>query len=145
MAVLQSGVMLGEDENLVMEIEAELWATSSNPIARLIGEITKFIAMILGTRIKGFLVITDKRVIEVSTTIGCYCFTIGRKVKYVLPSSVKEIGYNRSATFLCCCPAFHLYYEGFTQSTSVLLKGVDEAGAKKAADAFYNAIVHSQR
>jgi hypothetical protein len=128
-----------------MEIEAELWATSSNPIAQFIGAIAKFIAMILGTRMKGFLVITNKRVIEVKTTIGCYCFTIGRQVKYVLPSSVKEIGYDRTATFLCCCPAFHLYYEGFTQRTSVLLKGVDEAGAKKAADAFYNAIAYSQR
>ncbi|GHV79089.1 hypothetical protein AGMMS49944_08800 [Spirochaetia bacterium] len=145
MSALKSGIVLGEGENLVMELEAELWATSSNPIARFFGEVAKFIAKIFGTRISGFLVITDKRVCEVKTQIACYCFTVGRQVKYVLPSSVKEIGYDRSATFACCCPAYHLYYEGFTQRTSVLLKGVDEAGAKKAADAFYNAIVHSQK
>lgn len=145
MAALKSGIILGEGETLVMEIEAELWATSSNPIARFLGGITKFIAMIFGTRIKGFLVITDKRVVEVTTRIRCYCFAIGREVKYILPNSVKEIGYDRAATFACCCPAYHLYYEGFTRRTSVLLKGVNEDGAKKAVDAFYSAIIHSQR
>jgi hypothetical protein len=140
MATLASGLMLAEDEKLVLEIEAELWATSSNPIARFFGAVAKFIAMLFGHKIKGFLVITDKRVVEVKTVINCYCFTTGREVKYVLPNSVKEVGYTRSATFLCCCPMFQLYYESFTQRTAVMLKGADESGAKKAADAFYNAI-----
>jgi hypothetical protein len=136
--------MLAEDEKLVMEIEAELWASSSNPIARFVGAICKVIALILGFRLKGFLVITDKRVVEVSTQITCWCFTTARQVKYVLPSSVKEIGYDRSAACCgCCCPAYHLYYESFTQRTSVMLKGVDESGAIKAANAFYAAITHA--
>jgi hypothetical protein len=138
--LLASGLVLAEDEKLVLEIEAELWATSSNPIARFFGAVAKFIAMLFGKRIKGFLVITDKRVVEVKTVINCYCCTTGREVKYVLPNSVKEVGYTRAATFLCCCPMFQLYYESFTQRTAVMLKGMDEAGAKKAADAFYNAI-----
>ena len=143
MATLASGIMLAEDEKLVMEIEAELWASSSNPIARMIGEIQKFIAKIFGIRIKGFLVITDKRVVEVSEQIACWCITVGRQVKYVLPSSVKEIGYTRSSTCFCFCPAYFLYYEAFTQRTSVMLKGADESGALKAANAFYSAIAHA--
>ncbi len=143
MASLASGITLAEDEKLVMEIEAELWATSSNPIARLLGELNRIIAMILGFRKKGFLVITDKRVIEVLTQINCYIFTTGRQVKYVLPSSVKEIGYTKVATCGIFCPAYHLYYEGFTQRTDVLLKGADEAGALQAANAFYSAIAHT--
>ena len=43
MANLKSGLILGEDEHLVVELEAELWATSSNPIARLFGAVVKFI------------------------------------------------------------------------------------------------------
>jgi hypothetical protein len=142
MATLASGIMLAEDEKLVMEIEAELWATSSNPIARFFGAIQRVLAMICGFRKKSFLVITDKRVIEVSTQIACYCITAGRQVKYVLPSSVKEIGYERD-TKCGCCSAYRLYYQGHTQFTSVLLKGADEAGALKAANAFYAAIVHT--
>jgi hypothetical protein len=143
MAILASGLTLADDEKLVMEIEAELWAASSNPFARLLGEINKFIAMIFGFKKKGFLVITDKRVVEVSTQINCWCITTGRQVKYVLPSSVKEIGYTRTATCGCFCPAYRLYYEAFTQRTAVLLKDADEAGALKAANAFYAAITHA--
>jgi hypothetical protein len=143
MATLASGIMLAENENLVMEIEAELWASSSNPAAQLLGSVYKVIAMVLGFRKKGFLVITDKRVVEVSTQIGCWVITTGRQVKYVLPSSVKEIGYDKAATCGFFCPAYHLYYESFTQRTSILLKGADEAGAMKAANAFYNAIAHA--
>jgi hypothetical protein len=144
MAELKSGIMLAENENLVMEIEAELWATSSNPIARFIGAIQRVIAMIFGFRKKGFLIITDRRVVEVTTQINCWCITTGRQVKYVLPSSVKEIGYDRTATCGCCCPMYHLYYESFTQRTAVQLKGVDESGALKAANAFYAAITHAK-
>jgi hypothetical protein len=97
----------------------------------------------LGFRLKGFLVITDKRVVEVSTQITCWCFTTARQVKYVLPSSVKEIGYDKAATCGFFCPAYHLYYESFTQRTSVLLKGANEDGALKAANAFYAAITRA--
>jgi hypothetical protein len=143
MATLASGLMLAEDEKLVMEIEAELWATSSNPIARSLGAINRIIAMIFGFRKKGYLVITDKRVVEVSTQINCWCITTGRQVKYVLPSSVKEIGYEKAATCGCFCPVYHLYYESFTQRTAVQLKDADESGALKAANAFYAAITHA--
>ncbi|MDR2922249.1 MAG: hypothetical protein LBU85_02760 [Treponema sp.] len=144
MATLASGVMLAENEKLVMEIEAELWAASSNPIAQILGSLLRIIAMIFGFKKKGFLVITDKRVVEVSTQIQCWCITVGRQVKYVLPSSVKEIGYTRSATCGCFCPVYFLYYDSFTQRTSVQLKGADENGALKAANAFYAAISVTQ-
>jgi len=144
MAALASGVMLAENEKLVMEIEAELWATSSNPIAQALGSLQRIIALILGFKKKGFLVITDKRVIEVTTQIRCWCITVGRQVKYILPASVKEIGYTRSATCGCFCPVYFLYYESFTQLTRVQLKGADESGALKAANAFYAAISAAQ-
>jgi hypothetical protein len=143
MATLASGIMLAENEKLVMEIEAELWAASSNPIARFIGAFLRIFAMILGYRRKGFLVITDKRVVEVGTQIACWCITVGRQVKYVLPSSVKEIGYERKTTCGCFCPAYYLYYESFTQRTAILLKNADESGALKTANAFYAAIAHA--
>jgi len=144
MAALASGITLGENENLVVELEAELWATSSNPIAQLIGTVRRVFAAILGFKRKGFLVITNKRVIEVYTNVACWCITVGRHVKFLLPSSVKEIGYTKSATCGVFCPAYHLYYESFTQLTSILLKGHDEAGALKITDAFFAAISKSQ-
>jgi hypothetical protein len=143
MATLASGLMLAEDEKLIMEIEAELWATSSNPLSRLFGEVQRIFSMLLGFKKKGYLVITDKRVVEVSTQINCWVITTGRQVKYVLPSSVKEIGYEKTATCGFFCPAYYLYYESFTQLTRIVLKGADEGGALKAANAFYAAIAHT--
>ncbi|MGM9843399.1 MAG: hypothetical protein ACI30S_04170 [Muribaculaceae bacterium] len=146
MSNLKSGVILDPNENLVMELEAELWATSSNPIARLFGAINKIINLILGNRRHGYLVITDKRVIEVSQDRVCWIFNARKDVKYVLPSSVKEAGYLKEATFCgCFCQAYHFYYESWTQSTSILLKGVNESGAKQILDAFYNALCANQK
>jgi hypothetical protein len=140
MAQTKSGVSLADGEQVILELEAELWAVSSNPIAQIMGGIMKTIGKILGYRIKGFLVVTNKRVVEVSETIQCYCFVTNRSIKYVMPTSVKEIGYTRKAVCGCLCPAYHLYYDALTQRTSILLKGADEAAAVKSANAFYSTI-----
>lgn len=140
MTKLKSGIVLNEGENLVMELEAELWATSSNPIAKLIGAIKRVFALILGIKKEGFVVITDKRVVEVIRGKYFYVFDSGKVIRYLLPSGIKEIGYTKEPTFFCFCPAYQLFYEAYTQRTSVLLSDVDEAGAQRVVDAFYNAL-----
>ena len=145
MSNLKSGVQLREGENLVIELEAELWASSQNPIARFFGAIARICALIFGTKKKGFVVITDQRVIEVQQTIACWVFNAGKEIKYVLPSSVKEVGYTKEGTFLgCFCQAYNLYYDSFTQRTSVLLPVSDEAEAQKIVDKFYETISKAQ-
>ena len=69
----------------------------------------------------------------------------GKEVKYVLPSSVKEVGYTKQGTFFgCLCQQYNLYYESFTQSTSVMLPVTEESEAQKVVDAFYKAITAAQ-
>ncbi len=70
----------------------------------------------------------------------CYVFNVAHEVKYLLPSSVKEIGYTKEASCGMFCPAYHLYYETFTNTTSVLLKVATDEEAQKLVDAFYKAI-----
>lgn len=146
MTNLKSGLVLNEGENLVMELEAELWASSSNFIAKIIGMIIKFINLILGNKRKGFVVITDKRVVEIVEFKALWVFNVGRTVKFLLPSSVKEVGYSKEGTFCgCFCQSYNLYYDAFTQRTSVLLSDIDsEAEAQKVVDAFYKAISAAQ-
>lgn len=145
MAQLKSGLVLNEGEKLVMELEAELWATSSNPIARALGAVLKLIYFILGCRIHAYLVITDQRVVEIRQTRACWVFNVAKEVKYVMPSSVKEAGYTKEGTVCgCFCQAYNFYYEGWTQRTSILLKGVNEKEAQGIVDAFYAAICASQ-
>lgn len=146
MTNLKSGLVLNEGENLVMELEAELWASSSNFIAKIIGMIIKFINLILGNKRKGFVVITDKRVVEIVEFKALWVFNVGRNVKFLLPSSVKEVGYSKEGTFCgCFCQSYNLYYDAFTQRTSVLLSDIDsEAEAQKVVEAFYKAISAAQ-
>ena len=138
-------MILGEDEHLVVELEAELWAASSNPIAQLIGAVVKFLNLLLGNKRQGYVVITDKRVVEIIQFKALWVLNTGKNVKYLLPSSVKEVGYIKEGTCCgCFCQSYNLYYDAFTQRTSVLLKDVDEAGAQKVVDAFYKAISAAQ-
>ena len=142
---LKSGLILNEGEKLVIELEAEMWATSQNPIAKLIGQIRKLLALITGSKREGYIVITDKRVVEIVEFKACWVFNLGKNVKYVLPSSVKEVGYTKEGTcFGCFCQAYNLYYDAFTQRTSVLLPVQEEAEAQKIVDAFYKAISAAQ-
>ncbi|MCQ2312631.1 MAG: hypothetical protein MJZ84_04190 [Paludibacteraceae bacterium] len=145
MEKLKSGLLLGENETLVMELEAELWATSQNPIAKLIGKLRKLLALILGFRMNGYVVITDKRVVEILQRKACWVFNLGKNVKYVLPSSVKEVGYTKEGTCLgMFCQSYNLYYESFTQTTTVQLPIAEEKEAQKVVDAFYKAINAAQ-
>lgn len=145
MEKLKSGVVLTEGEVLVAELEAELWATSANPIAKLVGLVVKFINLILGNKRKGYVVITNKRVIEVIQFKALWVLNTGKNVKYVLPSSVKEVGYTKEGTVCgCFCQAYSLYYDAFTQRTSVLLSTSDESEAQRIVDAFYKAISAAQ-
>lgn len=145
MANLKSGVILSEGEELVVELEAELWAASSNIIARIFGFIARIFALIFGIKRKGFVVVTTKRIIEVRQNIACWCFNTGKEVKYVLPSSVKEVGYIKTGTFCgCCCQAYSLYYDAFTQRTAIQLKGMHEAETINLVNTFYKTIQSAQ-
>lgn len=145
MAELKSGVVLNEGEKLIIELEAEMWASSQNPIAKLIGQIRKLCALLTGSKREGYIVITDKRVIEIVDIKACWVFHVAKNVKFVLPSSVKEVGYTKEGAFCgCFCPAYNLYYDAFTQRTSVLLPVTEEAEAQKIVEAFYKAISAAQ-
>lgn len=138
---LKSGLILSEGEEVVVELEAEFWAGNSNPLSKLLGSIQKFFAKIFGYRKTGFVVITNKRVIQVTESTKCYCFTAGKNVKYILPSSIKEVGYTKEDNCCCCCPSFYFYFEAFTEKTAILITESEEY-VKNVVDAFYNAIAY---
>jgi len=141
----KSGFILEDGEILEVALEAELWAGSSNPIDRFFGACARILSLILGTKKHGFIIITNKRIVEVTQNKACWVFNAGKEIKNVLPSSVKEVGYTAQGTFCgCFCQAYHLYYDAFTQKTSVLLKGANEEEAARVAKAVYNIVVKPQ-
>jgi nitroreductase len=86
-----------------------------------------------------FIVVTNKRVVEIVQFKAFFVLNQGRCVKILTPGSIKEVGYTKEGQFCgCLCQSYNLFYESFTQKTSVLLSSVDsEDGAQKVVDAFY--------
>ncbi len=64
---------------------------------------------------------------------------------YCPQASKKPVTQKKVHSSVVFCPAYHFYYESWTQSTSMMLKDADEETAKKVLDAFYNAIRHAQK
>lgn len=142
MAKLKSGLVLQEGEELQMELEAELWADGSNIIQKIIGQIRKLIGFLLGFKRTGYIVVTNKRVIEILKLRALWVLNQGQIVTILTPGSIKEVGYTKTGQFCgCLCQAYTLFYESFTQRNNVLLSEVSsEEEAQKIVDAFYKAI-----
>ena len=141
MAATKSGVVLQDGEQLIVELEAELWATTSNFFLNMGLTIMKVIMKILGTSMKGFVVVTNKRIIEVNTKKVCFVFTMSREIKCIMPHCLLNVGYAREGTLACFCPVYCLVYGGHSMMPRrVRLKGFDEDQAAKLAGEVFNAI-----
>lgn len=136
----KSGIILDDGEQVVQEVEAEFYATSSNPLAKLFGIIAQFINLILGNKEKAFLVITNKRIFVTATSVRLYCITAGKNISYILPSSVQEIGYVKSSTCWFFCPAYDFYYKTTMRMLRFQVKEFDEKQMKKLVDDFYGTL-----
>lgn len=144
MTELKSGILLTEGENLVVELEAEMWVTGLNAIDKMFGYIYKFFAMLLGVRKEGYIVITNKRVVEVRKDKIFFVMDNGKTITYLMPNSIKEIGYTKEPTFFCFCPVYHLFYDALTQHTSIRLKDMDEAEVQNVVHSFYSALHNAE-
>lgn len=107
-------------------------------------EFLNSVLKICGYRVSGWIVITNKRVVEVKSTYNCWCIESSKEIKYVLPSSVKEVGYTKVISCGCCCPVINFYYEAHTQRTQILISE-GEAEAQRIVDAFYAAIAAANK
>jgi hypothetical protein len=138
MTSLKSGVDLLENETLVLEMDAELYVTSSWVILRFFYGIIRFLAQIFGFKKRGFLVVTNKRFVEVYTQIIFWVITIRKYVKSVPAGHIgKEIDYVKKGTFAFLFRAYQLYYERTRRRVYVILRGLDEREVHSAANTVY--------
>ena len=138
---LKSGYKLEDGEQLVMEIEANMRETSSNPLAVLWDAIRGIFELILGFSNKGFLVMTNKRVVMITKYKAFFVIEKGSTLSNILPHSVSNVGYSKMGT--CCCGLFCKKYQFFFTAAHeyefTLFSSTDE-DAKAIVDAFYNAL-----
>jgi hypothetical protein len=136
----ENRISLLPDEQLVFQIEADFWNVGNNPLQKALGKFVKTINKILGTSIRGQLIVTNKRVIEVREDISCYCISAGKSMKVVMPHSIKEVGYKMTRVCGLFCPVYTLYYEGHTQSTEIQVADGSEADMVRYIEAFCSVV-----
>ncbi|EKR73091.1 hypothetical protein LEP1GSC041_1451 [Leptospira noguchii str. 2006001870] len=127
-------------EEKVFELEADFWNRGSNPIQKFIGNFMRIIAKIFGTKIRGKLVITNLRALEMKETVQCYCIPTKREVKLLTKNSIKEVGYEMDKICLVFCPTYSLYYEAHTQSTTIAVQNGSDEQMLDLLAKFYNVI-----
>jgi hypothetical protein len=142
MTSLQSGVTLLDNETLVLEMDAELYVTSSCAFLRFIHGIIRFFAQILGFRKRGFLVVTNKRFVEVYNQIIFWIINIRKYVKSIPLERIEgEVDYVKKGTFAFLFRAYQLYYNKRTnRRVYVILRGLEEQDAHAAANAVYRTL-----
>jgi len=140
----KSGINLMDGEQLVVEVEAEMYDTGSGPLGRIMGIFSKFAAKASGSVEKGYLVVTDKRVILVTEQKICCVFQKSKGVTSFLPNSVYKMGWVKEGTLLCCCPTINLWYSTrYGDGKDIRMIGATEDTAMKAIDAFFKMVSQS--
>jgi hypothetical protein len=136
MAVLKSGIVLADDEQLVAEIEAEMLPLGTNLVTQLTMMGQRILAKLTGSKMKGYMIVTNKRIIVVEDAISCFVFKTNHSVDYIFSHHVRSLGYQK-APMLCglFCPEYSVYLTTLTKGWQFVVKGGDEASISKVTDA----------
>ena len=112
MTTLKSGFPLQDGERFVLEIESRLYMTSSFFIFRLLWDFIRPLLQILGFCRRGFLIVTDRRFIEVYSQKIFWIIKIRRNVKSIpLRNICGTVEIVRKGRFLFFARAYHIFYQ----------------------------------
>jgi hypothetical protein len=137
----KSGIDLLENETLIAEADAGLYITSAFVILRFIQDFLRFIGLILGFRKRGYLVITNKRFVEIYTQTIFWIIKIRKNVRSIpLCAIKKDVGCVKKGTFAFFSRSYQLYYERFWRRVYVVLRGLDEGEAYRITNTAYRAL-----
>lgn len=138
MAATQIQLLPGEE--IAFELEADLIKSGTSPIQVMIARAAFFIGKIFGTTAKTKLIVTTKRVVQVTNLITCYCIPTKSMFQVIMPNSVKEVGYYVESALFGICKTYMFYYQGLSESNAFFIKsGSDELLSNYTAK-FYAAL-----
>jgi len=148
MVSLNSGFPLQKDERLIVEVESKLYMTSPYFLLRFIWGMIRPTLQILGIRKSGYLIVTDKRLIEYYVHTFFWFIKFRRYAESVSLKDVKmNVHYVKKGTFLFFCRAFQICYDrnsyicGFPLvRVYFILKGKEEEEANKIVSLIGDAV-----
>jgi hypothetical protein len=116
-----------ENEYLLWEYEADMYYTSSNIFAKMINKILQSLAYLIGFRMKGHIIATNRRIIYESRSYFLWIFHYAESVDTMLVNKIGGITSAHEASLLVFFKSkvVHVYSSG-RAGTRFVFKKIDE-------------------
>ena len=118
-------IKLSEGEEILQQVEGDANTLASGPLAKVISIITNLLDKVLGRSRKVLILITNKRIIELSTEKVFWKFDKGVNVVNYTPRAINYVGYALVKDWL----VFNTNYfvlSTISAETKVIFKGKKE-------------------
>lgn len=89
-----------EGENVLEQIEGDAYNDSPNPIVRLVMSIVRIILLILGVKLRTYVIITNLRIVQVTKKTVLWGFLPGdTEVLTLNKKSIQSVGYAMATSW----------------------------------------------
>lgn len=118
-------IKLAEGEEILQQVEGDANTLASGPLAKVLSMVTSLLDKLLGKSRKVLILITNKRIIELSTEKVLWVFDKGVVVTNYTPRSINYVGYALVKDWLI----FNTHYfilSTISAETKIIFKGKKE-------------------
>lgn len=126
-----SNVILMDGEKVVVALQTEMCALSTNIIENIIAKVYGFIAMLFGIKRMGQLTITDCRIILEQHQKIFWCFDTKAVFSTIMPNAIASVDYAFVGQILCFC---RKYVFSFSTTSGNGYEFVLKGGASQASE-----------
>ncbi|MFI3305901.1 MAG: hypothetical protein R3Y68_05255 [Rikenellaceae bacterium] len=99
MATIKEFVLL-EDEVVLAQVEGDAFNDSPNPIAKLIAAVLRIVYMIIGIKLRTYIIATNKRIVQIEKTTMFWGILPGDTAVFTLnKSAIQSVGYMTAVSF----------------------------------------------
>lgn len=126
-------------EQVAFELECD-FIKGGNATQVKIQQAFATLGKIFGSTAKTKLVVTNKRVIQISNIVYCWCIPSASSFQVIMPHSVMEVGYKKVSSCCGLIKAYQLYFQGLTEYTALIIKKGDDAELSDYVAKFYAAL-----
>lgn len=99
MATIKEFIPL-EDEVILTQIEGDAFNDSPNPIAKLIGAVMRILYMIIGIKLRTYIIATNKRIVQIEKKTIFWGMLAGDTAVYTLnKNNIQFVGYMTAVSW----------------------------------------------
>lgn len=126
-----SDVILIDGEQVVVALQTEMYAQSTNIIENILAKVFGIVAKILGVKRTGQLTITDRRIILEQHQRIFWCFDTKAVFSTMMPNAIASVDYAFVGQVLCFC---RKYVFSFTTTSGHGYEFVLKGGKSQATE-----------